>query len=264
MNMLIKKFNEKYLEYTTTTQELFETFHISKQHKKYLNIDLKHKRIYFNYPIKKQEINYNPVDIFYEDKQLLVAFKPPFLLVHDDGNQSDTLQARVNGYLQMNGSLYLAQAIHRIDYETSGLVLFCKHPFFQAYYDFHMANHTIQKEYIALVEGRTNFKNKKVTSYIARNRHDAKKMILHPNGKESISIFNTIKNYKNASLIRVQILTGRKHQIRLQCQALNHPIINDSLYGKKYDNRGLLLQSHRIQFHDLDIVAPHEKRFNMK
>lgn len=58
-------------------------------------------------------------------------------------------------------------------------------------------------------------------------------MIIHPNGKESVSIFNTLKNYKDCSLIQVTILTGRKHQIRVQCASLNHPILNDSLYGGK-------------------------------
>ena len=90
-------------------------------------------------------------------------------------------------------------------------------------------------------------------------------MIIHPNGKESISIFNTIKNYKDCSLIQVTILTGRKHQIRVQCASLNHPILNDSLYGGKItDDTGLLLQSHHIQFNDVDITCPQEKRFIRK
>ena len=105
------------------------------------------KTIYFNYPEKDVEINYEPVDILYENTFLIVAFKPPFLLVHDDGNNQDTLQARVNGYLQLNQNKYPAQAIHRIDYETSGLVLFCKHPFFQAYCDKNMEEHHIKRIY---------------------------------------------------------------------------------------------------------------------
>lgn len=251
--------------YKTTSQEIFETFFISKAHKKYLKIDENKKTIYFNYPEKNVEINYEPVKILYENSFLIVAFKPPFLLVHDDGNNQDTLQARINGYLQLHGNKYSAQAIHRIDYETSGLVLFCKHPFFQAYCDNNMQNHTIKKEYIALVDGKTNYKNKKIVSYIARDRHNAKRMIIHPNGKESISIFNTLKNYKDCSLIQVTILTGRKHQIRVQCASLKHPILNDTLYGgKNIDNTGLLLQSHHIQFNDIDITCPQENRFIRK
>ena len=85
------------MRYTTTSQEIFETFCISKTHKKHLKIDEEKKTIYFNYPEKDVEINYEPVDILYENTFLIVAFKPPFLLVHDDGNNQDTLQARVNG-----------------------------------------------------------------------------------------------------------------------------------------------------------------------
>lgn len=262
--MLIKEINEKYLQYTTTLQDIYETYFISKSHKKYLTVDENKKTIYFHYPQRKAEINYNPVDILYEDASLLIANKPPFLLVHDDGNSQDTLQARVNGYLQLNGNMYFAQAIHRIDFETSGLVLFCKHPFFQSYYDKNMQEHHIQKDYIAIVQGHTHYKNKKVISYIARDRHNAKKMIIHPNGKESVSVFNTIKNEKNSSLIQVSILTGRKHQIRVQCKSLNHPIVNDPLYGTVLNRSGLLLQSHHIHFQDIDIVAPQEKRFIIK
>ena len=160
--MLIKNLNENYMQYTTTSQEIFETFYISKTHKKHLKIDENNKIIYFTYPEKKVEINYEPVNILYEDAFLIAAFKPPFLLVHNDGNSQDTLQARINGYLQLNGNKYPAQAIHRLDYETSGLVLFCKHPFFQAYCDKNMEEHHIKKDYIALVQGHTNYKNKRL------------------------------------------------------------------------------------------------------
>ena len=203
--MLIKKLNENYMQYTTTSQEIFETFCISKAHKKHLKIDENNKTIYFNYPEKEVEINYEPVNILYEDAFLIAAFKSPFLLVHDDGNSKDTLQARINGYLQLNGNKYPAQAIHRIDYETSGLVLFCKHPFFQAYCDKNMEEHHIKKDYIALVQGHTNYKNKKIVSNIARDRHNAKKMIIHPNGKESISIFNTLKNCYEVTFVKTKL-----------------------------------------------------------
>ena len=193
------------MQYTTTSQEIFETFCISKAHKKHLKIDENNKTIYFNYPEKEVEINYEPVNILYEDAFLIAAFKSPFLLVHDDGNSKDTLQARINGYLQLNGNKYPAQAIHRIDYETSGLVLFCKHPFFQAYCDKNMEEHHIKKDYIALVQGHTNYKNKKIVSNIARDRHNAKKMIIHPNGKESISIFNTLKNCYEVTFVKTKL-----------------------------------------------------------
>lgn len=260
-NTLIKEIHEDYLLYKTNIQDLFEYFSISKNQKKYLKIDESKKRITFHYPTKKIETSFHPVEILFEDETLIVANKPSFLLVHSDGNGNDTLQARVNGYLQLKGYSLWAQAIHRIDYETSGLVLFCKHPFFQSYYDKKMEFHNIQKTYIAIVNKNTNYKNKKVTSYISRNRHDAKKMITTSKGKECISIFNTLLNFGKYSLLRVEIKTGRKHQIRVQCQSLKHPIINDPLYGKRINDEGLYLQSYCIKIDDLEFICPKEKRF---
>ncbi len=260
-NQFIKDIHENYLSYKTNIQELFEYFNISKNHKKYLIIDENKKQIKFHYPEKAVETSFEPVHIIYEDKTLLVVNKPSFLLVHSDGNTKDTLQARVNGYLQLNGYSLWAQAIHRIDYETSGLVLFCKHPFFQSYYDKKMENHEIKKEYIAIVSKNTSYKNKEIISYISRDRHNAKKMIINPKGKKCISIFNTILNFDTYSLIRVEIKTGRKHQIRVQCQSLKHPIINDPLYGEIINKDGLYLQSNKIKIDNSEFICPEETRF---
>lgn len=257
----IKEIHKDFLIYKTNSEELFQHFYISKNQKKHLEIDENKKRITFHYPEKKVETSFNFVDIIYEDDTLIVANKPSFLLVHSDGNNNDSLQARVNGYLQSNGYSLWAQAIHRIDYETSGLVLFCKHPFFQAYYDKKMECHEIKKVYIAIVDKNTNYKNEKITSYISRDRHNAKKMILSSNGKKCISIFNTLFNFDTYSLLQIEIKTGRKHQIRVQCQALKHPIINDPLYGSIINEDGLYLQSHKIKIDDLELICPKEKRF---
>ncbi len=260
-NILIKEINENYLLYYQTSEELFDNLFISKTQKKYLTINENKKMISFHYPTKKIETSFVPVEIIYEDETLLVVNKPPFLLVHTDGQAEDTLQARVNGYLQLKGYTLWAQAIHRIDYETSGLVLFCKHPFFQAYFDHIMQTHEIQKEYIAIVDKNTNYKNKKITSYISRDRHNAKRMIINPKGKQCISIFNTLLNFDTYSLLKIEIKTGRKHQIRVQCQSLNHPIINDPLYGKVINNDGLYLQSHKIIVNKQQFICHKEDRF---
>lgn len=260
-NLFIKEINENYLIYEQTIEELFNNLIISKSQKKYLNINENKKIITFNYPKKQVETNFTPVEILYEDEILIVAYKPPFLLVHSDGKTTDTLQARVNGYLKLNGYTLWAQAIHRIDYETSGLVLFCKHPFFQSFFDYKIQTHDIQKQYLAIVDSNTNYKNKLVISNLSRDRHNAKKMIIHPKGKECISIFNTIFNFGTYSLLQIEIKTGRKHQIRVQCQSLNHPILNDSLYGKVMNKDGLYLQSHKIKIDNQEFICPQEERF---
>ena len=80
---------------------------------------------------------------------------------------------------------------------------------------------------------------------------NGEKIIVDSKGKEALTYFEKIKSNGNMSLLKATLETGRKHQIRVQCASLNHPILNDSLYGgKRIDNTGLLLQSHHIQFND--------------
>lgn len=265
MIMPILKITPAQITYTQSADELLSAFFISKQVQK--QITIKDHTIQCHFTPKSYQTSYQPVDILYEDETIIIANKPPFLLVHPDGNETDTLQSRINAYLEATGWPYPAQAVHRIDYETSGLVLFCKHPFFQAYYDHQMQEHRIEKEYICIVNKPTNYKNKKVTIHISKDRHNAKKMIVHPKGKEAISIFHTIQSTNKKSTIKVKIITGRKHQIRLQCQYLKHPIMNDKLYGQTINKNGLLLQSHYLKvqtpFQTIEITCPQEKRFNI-
>ena len=188
------------------------------------------------------------IEILYEDTICIVVNKPPFLLVHDDGNDTDTLQNRVNSYLFESGWPFSAQAIHRIDYETSGILLFSKFPFFQGLLDKQFERHDVIKEYYALVEGRLPFKDKTIDSPISRNRHVSNAMIVHPKGKRSISHIHVEKIKKN-TLVKVKIDTGRKHQIRVHMASIHHPIINDPIYGHVIDDRGLLLQNFHLKFY---------------
>ncbi|MCF0106730.1 MAG: RluA family pseudouridine synthase [Holdemanella sp.] len=192
------------------------------------------------------------IDIIYEDTICIAVNKPAFLLVHSDGNEKDTLQNRVDAYLYEKGWPFSSQPIHRIDYETSGIILFCKYPFFQGLFDQQFLSHSIVKEYYCVVQGRIAWNTKTIDAPISRNRHKANCMIIHPKGKVSISHFTVLERNTN-TLLKVKIDTGRKHQIRLHLSSINHPIINDNLYGTVIDNRGLLLQNFHLKFkHPLD------------
>ena len=179
---------------------------------------------------------------------MIAVYKPPFLLVHDDGNTKDTLQTRVNYYLEQEGWPYASQAIHRIDYECSGIVLFSKFPFFQGMWDSLIESHDCIKEYYTMVEGILPFQKKTIRKPISRNRHNAKAMIVHPKGKESITHVQVLKKYKNSTLCKVRIETGRKHQIRVHMSSISHPIINDPIYGHMYNKDGLYLQNFHMEF----------------
>ncbi|MGN1277184.1 MAG: RluA family pseudouridine synthase [Floccifex sp.] len=218
-----------------------------------------------NYPCIKKDIQ-----ILYEDEIFIAVYKPPFCLVHDDGNHFDNLQNRVNAYLKSQYHPHSAQAIHRIDTQCSGIVLFSKLPFFQGMLDEMIASHSCLKEYNALVKGKMNFKQKTVTYPISKNRHNAKEMIVHKNGKKAISHIQVLKTFSNYTLCQIQIKTGRKHQIRLHLKTLGYPIVNDPVYGCIENEDGLLLENVHMAFmHPLfsipiDIQIPLDSRFHIK
>lgn len=258
-----------------TLNELQSLFHMSRKHwNQHTDFDqkqLQKNKIYtlsFKAVSSHVALSDKEVTIVYEDMFCVVAFKPCFLLVHSDGNEEDTLQARVNSYLQKEGWIYPCQAIHRIDKETSGLVLFSKFPFFQPYFDHQVESHILEKEYQCFVKGHFPKNIKVIEKNIGRDRHNAKKMRISKNGKPGMTKIINCEYKKYSSLLTIQIKTGRKHQIRVHLSSLGYPILNDSLYGTVYDQRGLLLQSTRLSFYSpfqnnkIMVVSPIDKRMS--
>ncbi|MBP3870435.1 MAG: RluA family pseudouridine synthase [Faecalicoccus sp.] len=220
---------------------------------------------------KKPDIDFGPlsfesIEVVYEDEICIIVNKPPFLLVHSDGNTEDTLQARVNAYLNRSHP-YKAGVVHRIDTETSGLVLFCKNPLFQSYFDDLFAGHDIEKYYLAVLEGVIHKKNYTINKPIGRNRHEAKKMMVIPTGKDARTEFHVLNTKTNLSLVEARIYTGRKHQIRVHAAWAKHPVYNDSLYGTVHNKKGLMLECSRLVFthpltkEKIDIAADLDPRF---
>lgn len=177
----------------------------------------------------------DPCSIVYEDEAALVAYKPAYLLIHSDGSNQISLQDQVNSYLALQSFPFKAQAVHRLDYETCGLVLFCKVPFLQNYFDAQFRDHTILKEYYCIIDSSVDWKSKEIKANIGKDRHQANKMILYPKGKEAKTTFYKIKEKKGRTLLKAVLEHGRKHQIRLHTTALHTSILNDSLYGHKTD-----------------------------
>ncbi len=257
--------------------ELQSLFHASKKHWNQCT-DFKepwlHKDQCYTISFKPKEfcrsLSFNDVTILYEDCFVIVAFKPPFLLVHDDGLAKDSLQSRIDGYLMMQGALYPSQAIHRIDYEASGLLLFSKHPFFQPYFDYQMQSHQIKKEYQCIVEGKFPSSIHEIDKPIGKDRHHAQKMRIAKNGKPSKTKILSVTTKQNVSKLNIEITTGRKHQIRVHLASLGYPIYNDPLYGTRKDKSGLLLQSHKLVFSlpfqdkNMSVECPEEPRMHLE
>lgn len=193
-------------------------------------------------------VYYAGIAVVYEDDWSIVVNKKPFLLVHGDGCSEDTLTARINAYLQENNARFPALAVNRIDLEASGLVLFSKHPLVKSYLDSQFEDGTAKKEYLAVVDGRVDHREIDINNPIARNRHEAEKMMVFKKGKPAHTHISRLKLFDDKSLVKAKITTGRKHQIRVHLAHIGYPIMNDPLYGMVRNNKGLMLQSYRLSY----------------
>lgn len=249
-----------------TLEEIWNTLDISKEKKKHTQIQSAGKTITDPAAIlqpadkiiavvdETYDINdetpasYHGIPIAYEDDWCLAANKKPFMLVHGDGQEDDTLTARVNAYLIQNGARFPAQPVNRIDYEASGLVLFAKHPLVKAFLDEQFEDGTAKKEYLAVVDGRVENREIDINNPIGRNRHEADKMMVYKKGKPAHTHISRLKLFDDKSLVKAQISTGRRHQIRVHLSNIGYPIMNDAQYGLVRNKKGLMLQAYRLNF----------------
>jgi 23S rRNA pseudouridine1911/1915/1917 synthase len=203
--------------------------------------------INFEVIIEKVEMLWHQkVEIVYEDEDILLVNKPSEMLVHSDGNKDNNLTAAVNFYLHRTGNSLPAYCIHRLDFETSGLVLFAKNPLALSFLSYQMESMQITKKYIAVVEGVFHPLEGTIEFNIGRNRHASNCYRVNPNGKEAITKYQTLEKSKQKSLVRAEIITGRTHQIRVHFSYLHHPIIGDKLYGNAQGK--LMLFSQALHF----------------
>ena len=205
------------------------------------------------------------VSVLYQDVFLLAANKPSGLLVHGDGLASQTLTARVQGLLARQGSAAVPQALHRLDVETSGIVLFSLAEETQPAFDALIAGDGLTKRYYAVIEGtlpRSQGSWLTIDAPIARDRHDARRMRVGRTGKPSVTHVRTLDVKDGRSLLEVELGTGRRHQIRVHLAHLGHPLVGDTLYGGVRDAHGLHLNAHEVRLthpvtgEPLTIAAP--------
>jgi len=185
-----------------------------------------------------QEIDYAidklSVDVVYEDDYLLIINKPKGIIIHDDDKKKlNTLSNRVAKYYYDNGLNLCVRFAHRLDIDTTGLIIYVKDSLSFAYMNHFIENHQINRYYLALVEGNFKEKSGKINKSIGKNRHDSKKFIISKTGKVAITNYEVIKNYEGYSLVKLLLETGRTHQIRVHMASIGHPLLGDTLYGKK-------------------------------
>lgn len=178
------------------------------------------------------------IDIIYEDDDLMIINKPSGMVVHPSfGHYSNTL---VNGLLAYTNKLSTNNGdirpgiVHRIDKDTSGLLIVAKNDKAHDILANQLKDKTLSRIYIALVKGKINHDTGEIDAPIGRDKYDRKKMtVTDENAKEAITYFKVLERYKNTTLIECKLKTGRTHQIRVHLNYINHPIINDPVYGDK-------------------------------
>lgn len=226
----------------------------------------------------KEETNIVPmamdIDILYEDDDIMVINKPSGLVVHPgSGNYDNTL---VNGLMHYTNSLSDINGeerpgiVHRIDKDTSGLLLVAKNNKAHAILTEYFKNHeNIKREYIALLCGAFPHDSATIDAPIGRDPKDRKKMtVTAENSKEAITNMKVIKKYQNYTLVSCILKTGRTHQIRVHMSYIGYPIYNDPVYNtKKATEFGQFLHSYKMDFihpitkKELHFEAPLPKYF---
>lgn len=197
-----------------------------------------------------------PLDIIYEDDYLLVINKPSGMVVHPAvGNYSDTLvnalMYHCNKLSSVNGKIRPG-IVHRIDADTSGLLVVAKNDGVHNALAKQISEKTVLRKYIALVQGVIVEDSATIDAPIGRDKNDRKKMaVTDINSKDAITHIKVLERYKNATLIECKLETGRTHQIRVHMNYINHPVVNDPVYGfKKLDDKefGQMLHATSLGF----------------
>ncbi len=188
------------------------------------------------------------LNIIYEDKNIIVVSKEANLLVvSTDKEKEKTLYKEVSDYVKKSNKNAKIFIIHRLDKDTSGVIIFAKSEKIKYLYQNNWDNICQKREYICVVHGIPPKKKDTVISYLKENKFlkvystkDTK------NGKKAITNYEVIKSNKNYSLLKINIETGRKNQIRVHMHDINTPIVGDKKYGIKDNSRRLLLHANAL------------------
>ena len=202
--------------------------------------------------IKEEDI---PLDVVYEDDDILIINKPQGMVVHPaNGHYSGTL---VNALMFMEDSLSSINGVirpgivHRIDKDTSGLLCVAKNDNAHHFLAEQLKDHTMAREYMALVRGVIKENSGTIEMPIGRDKNNRQKMAVTKEGKPAVTHFVIVERFKDHTLVKCQLVSGRTHQIRVHMSAIGYPVEGDPLYaGKNYDKLykdGQLLVAYKLK-----------------
>lgn len=222
--------------------------------------------------LKAEEI---PLDVIYEDDDIIVVNKAKGMVVHPgngnpDGTLVNAVLAHCKGNLSGIGGELRPGIVHRIDKDTSGLLIVAKNDEAHVNMSEEIKNHEVTKIYTALVKGVIAENKATINMPIARSQNDRKKMAVSEDGKEAVTHFEVIKRYDKYTLLKVKIDTGRTHQIRVHMAQIGYPVVGDEVYsnGKnEFGVHGQMLHSTILEFKhpvtgkEMHLEAPLPKYF---
>lgn len=204
-----------------------------------------------------------PLNILYEDGDVIVVDKPQGMVVHPGaGNYSGTL---VNGLLYHCDSLSSINGdirpgiVHRIDKDTSGILVVAKNDHSHIILSEQLKEHSMKREYIALVEGIVKNDEGIIDEPLGRNHKDRIKRAVVKNGKRAITHYSVLRRFSKNTLVKCILETGRTHQIRVHMSHINHPLVGDPMYGfkkQRFKLNGQMLHARKLGF-----IHPASKKY---
>lgn len=204
-----------------------------------------------------------PLEIIYQDEDLAVINKPKGLVVHPahgnwDYTMVNALLYHIKDLSGINGQIRPG-IVHRLDKDTSGVMVVAKNDVAHRSLAAQIKDHSIKREYIALVHGTIKENLGTIDAPIGRSKNDRKKMAVIADGRPAVSKYQVLERYHNYSLVKVELLTGRTHQIRVHFAYIKHPVVGDPLYGsgKKHFN----LDSQALHAHLLGFNHPRTGKY---
>ncbi len=196
-----------------------------------------------------------PLNIIYEDEYIIVINKDYDMVVHPGfANYDNTLVNALayylgDSYIDMEKDSLRCGIVHRLDKETSGVMVVAKTLEAKERLVRQFAKRRVTKYYYAIVKNMINEKEGFIDTNIARDKKVRTRFTTsEKEGKEALTEYNLIQNFDDSALLNIHLLTGRTHQIRVHFQSINHPLIGDSIYNKKDKKNNLMLQSYYLKF----------------
>ena len=262
LNEKIERKSRSFIQGLIEQESVFVNDKIVKSNYKVRNSDI--IRVVIKEPeVLKVEAEDIPLEILYEDKDLIVVNKPKGMVVHPaNGNYNGTL---VNALLyhctdlsSING-IIRPGIVHRIDKDTTGVLVVAKNDEAHNFLSEQLKEHSMKREYLALVEGRLKTERGIIDKPLGRNKNDRLKMGIVKDGKRAVTHYEVLEVFKSATLVKCILETGRTHQIRVHMASIGHPLIGDLVYGfkkQRFKIDGQLLHAEVLGF-----IHPRTKKY---